>query len=326
MRDRVVLMGLLAMIVMVTGCTGSQQATLPPPPPPPSIAPVVHVLYAGNGHCCLKIFSLPVTASSAASISVFLPGGLATLADSVALDNANHVFVLDDGPGPPIVQEYNRPITSASTPFATITLTGSTDCTFIATDTSGNLWVSCLVPAEVYVINGPFTTAGPYSKSPDATLSTTGLAGPHDIAFNAAGNLFVESGGGIFVWTSLTNGSAKSGSLNMAGGGLGLAFDAAGNLYAADSTNGSLVRWNAPVPTTGTAVSPDIVDPVANTGFTPFGVTGVTVDASGNLYVGESGLATDIRVFNSTTFSATSTPSVVDTASDAIFDIDAGNQ
>jgi hypothetical protein len=107
---------------------------------------------------------------------------------------------------------YEGPVTSSSTPTATITIPGSS--TFprggMTFDPSGNLWIteySTDTPG-VYEFSAPLTT----SESPSITISgsNTGLEGPTGISYNSAtGNIFVTdlSANTIDVWSASASGN-----------------------------------------------------------------------------------------------------------------------
>ena len=304
---------LITACVALTGCPANNQVTLPPPGSNPL------ALFAGNAGTSLKIFTLPIGSTSAASTTV---SGFSD-AVSVAFDQSNHAFVLDNQPVPPVISEFNRPITNSSTLIATIAVTGTTDCDFVTQDASGNLWVSCHIPAEVVEINGPFTATGSYSGSIGAKL--TGLSNPQDLTFDSSGNLYVTdfSGNVVAVFKAPVSTGTPSGTLT-ANNPVGVAIDAAGNVYADNRGDGSLRRWNTPVPLTTSGVAANIIDPSASTGFTGgVAVEGMTFDASGNLYVANESVSGSIIVFSlSGGFSTSTTPTFTDTATGRIFDID----
>ncbi len=140
----------------------------------------------------------------------------------------------------------------------------------ITSDGQGDLFADLYYYDEIYEIS-PTGTVSLYSSN----LDESGIYG---MAFNTAdGYLYVSNGGDIYRVAS--NGSV---SLWVTGaGGDGLAFDAAGNLYSSDETNGDIYR-----------VTPGAVVTTFAVGlYEPFGVA---FGPDGDLYVAQAGTSDSI--------------------------------
>jgi len=287
------------LVLAAGGCTTGQQLTMPPPGGSPAPSSVVYVS-SFNSPAMLAIISLPVTASS--TPTYITPTGLADPAE-LRFDKLLNLWAANDSVTSPAGVGYNRPLTNASSPFASVNIPTPSAPDAIAFDASGNLWVADGNLGKVYEFTGPFS--GTTTPTPAVTL--TGLNGPAGLAFDAAGNLYVANLGtsSVLIFNPpFTNGEAPTGSPIT---GLtepdGIAFDASANLYIANF-GGSIARKNAPTAGGGAA---EITD-TAKTMLSP---SDIALDASGNLY------ATDLQqsklfVFPTATaaFSATLAPSV----------------
>jgi sugar lactone lactonase YvrE len=140
--------------------------------------------------------------------------------------------------------------------------------------------------------------------SPDGAITTVpgteSLLAPRNVAVDAAGTLHISEFGGARVWRIRAGGVletvAGTGTSGFAGDGgpasaaqlsypAGLAFDAAGNLYIADSSNHRIRKIAGGVITTvlGTGVPGADLPAQLNL------PTSVVVDRTGNLYVSDSG-------------------------------------
>lgn len=179
----------------------------------------------------------------------------------------------------------------------------------------------------------PYTNG---AQNPASGGRQAGLNNPTGLAVDSAGNLYVADTGNnrilrfpqpfnpvnanqqpnlvIGQKTPATSAAnlggigASSLSLNVQGGRAGLAFDASGNLWVADTGNSRVLRFPASVLAAGTPFpaadivvgQPNFTTSVAATSRTSLtalaGPCGLTFDVSGNLYVTD--LASRVVVFN----------------------------
>lgn len=286
-------------VALLVGCTSGSGTT--------PIVPLTQLsLYVASEGATVPVYALPF--GSAATPYATL-SGFGT-ADDVTADGSGHLFVLENNTNPNQVDEFTRPVSTGSTPFATIKIPGAVDCPALTTDPSGNLWISCFSPNTVEEIAGPFTATGTYTATIAATLNGIGLG--RQVVFDAAGDLFAadEGNGKVQIYKApVTNGNSPSGSLTIAGA-FGVALDVAGNVYASSDNDNSLRRWNVPISLTTFSRAADIVDTSGTTGLTS--VNGISTDATGNLYVGTCGPGS-VALFSNvaSTFSSSSTPTFV---------------
>ena len=183
----------------------------------------------------------------------------------------------------------------------------------VATDGAGNVYVSDTGNDTIRKVSaGGITTtlAGSpgLAGSVDGTGSAARFTKPEGLVIDSAGNVIVADFGNntirritpAGVVTTLAGTAGVRGAANGTGAAasfnspVGVALDAAGNIYVADSGN-QLIRKVTPagVVTTyagvaGTAGSAD--GPAASATFR--GPSGVAVDTAGNVYVGDSNNAT----------------------------------
>ncbi|MDR3694169.1 hypothetical protein [Mucilaginibacter sp.] len=164
--------------------------------------------------------------------------------------------------------------------------------TGVCTDASGNVFVADQSNGAVRKI----TTAGVVSTF------ATGLNAPAGTAADASGNIYVASSGGNVIFkitakgvTSVFAGTGVRGAINGPGNAAtfnqpqALTIDAGGNVYVADEGN-NLIRKILPDGTVSTLAGSGAAGAANGAGASASfdKPAGITVDASGNLYVGDS--------------------------------------
>ena len=166
----------------------------------------------------------------------------------------------------------------------------------VAVDASGNLYVADGTN-RVLEYDTPFTGCG----------SLPCVGGPANLVFGQ---------GGSFTSGTVNKGGLSANSLSSPGG---VAVDAGGNLYVADTNNNRVLEYNTPLSTDTTA---DVVfgqggsftsGTINNGGLSASSLnapTGVAVDASGNLYIADD---------NNNRVLEYDTPLTTDTTADLVF-------
>ena len=263
----------------------------------PSATPGTVSTFAGSG----TVGSVDATGTAASFKNPF----------GLVVDATGNVYVVDEG------NQKIRKITSAGvvTTFAGTGTAGSVDGTGTAAsfnspsgitiDASGNLFIADFGNHKIRKITsaGVVTTfAGSGTpSSADGTGTAASFSSPAGLAIDATGNLFCTEAGGnkirkitsTAVVTTIA-GSGSGGSADGTGATAsfseprGVAVDASGNIYVADRSNNKIRKiTSAGVVTTfagsGTVGSADGTGTAASF-YQPFGVT---IDASGNIYVAD---------------------------------------
>jgi sugar lactone lactonase YvrE len=176
----------------------------------------------------------------------------------------------------------------------------------VTVDSSGNVFVADTDNGKIRKItpDGVVTTfAGGGSTFTDGTGTSASFSGPYGITINLTGTFFVADTGGLKirkitpegVVTSLAGISGYPGSTDGAGasarfyGPAGVAVDSSGNVYVADAGNRKIrkITPDGFVSTfAGTGISGSLDgDGTLATFSSPYGIT---IDANGNIYVGDS--------------------------------------
>jgi len=175
----------------------------------------------------------------------------------------------------------------------------------VALDAAGNLYVADTFNHRVQkFVSGCVNTET--SKCAGVTvaggngygLGATQLTEPYGVAVDSAGNVFVADTYNHrvqkFASGCVSTSTSKCAGVTVAGGNLagsaanqlnwphGVALDAAGNLYVADTFNNRVQRW-APGATAGVTVASG--DGYGSTANWPFDPRGLAVDSNLNLYV-----------------------------------------
>jgi sugar lactone lactonase YvrE len=258
-------------------------------------------------------------------------GGLATEADintpvGVTLDKSGNIFFADSG------NNDVREISASTGVITTVAGTGISGYSgdngsatsaqlshpsSVAFDGSGNLYVADLGNGVIRKIDLSAGTISTYAGNPTAmSLGDNGPAidaetfSPYAIAFDAAGNLYIEASGRIrevnantqIITTVAGGGNPPN---EYGDGGLainaylsaaqGLALDISGNIYIADTYNNAVRKV-----TRSTGIINTIAGTIGivNAGFSGDGgpaasaklsaPTAITLDGSGNLYISDS--------------------------------------
>jgi trimeric autotransporter adhesin len=204
----------------------------------------------------------------------------------------------------------------------------------VAVDASGNLYIADIadnVVRKVTASTGMITTVAGDSPYPEIVGGYSGdggpavsakLNGPVGVALDASGNLYIaDAGNGLIRKVAASTGVITTVAGNIAGGNVGfsgdggpavkaqlnkpfgVAADASGNLYIADSGNNVIRKVSA-----STGIITTVAGNGSNAGTNPGGFSGdngpatsaelsdpegVALDASGNLYIAD---ATNWRV------------------------------
>ena len=190
--------------------------------------------------------------------------------------------------------------TPAASPVPTtgVTLSGPNG---IAVDAAGNLYVANTTGNEVLKIDASGTAIAL------ATAASPAFNGPTGVAVDAHGNVYVADTGNNLVREIVASGGVVSGSssvitLNQSGGATafdhpeGVAVDAAGNVYVADTlrneireieATGGSVSTSSTIVTLAGSLTAGCLD--GDGSAAEFDAPdGVAVDASGNLYVADT--------------------------------------
>ena len=286
-------------------------------------------------------FSGPLSTGEAASIVLGQPNFNGTpnpinLYDpaSTAFDSSGNLWVVDSGNNRILEYAFNtyqyytgqsatlvlgQPNFASNTPGTSQTTLN--DPTYIAFDSAGNLWVSDTGNNRVLEYAAPFSN-GEAAKvvigqanfvSGVPATSQTGLTGPHGLAFDSSGNLWVADtsnnraleykapfsnteiasvvfGQALYTTNTVNNGGLNSASLSAP---VGVA-SYGGNLWVTDSGNNRVLEYTPTFSTFQAAVTvigqtvftTNLAGTTANTLRAP---TGIGFDYWGDLWVADTG-------------------------------------
>lgn len=294
-----------------------------------------YVVRPGSGHLWVPVWpGGPGEAVSYASGSLASPGtstvdvtltSSSNEGEAAAFDHAGNLWVSDSAG---YIFEYDVAQldgSGATTPAMTIDATAYGGVTGLAFDASGNLWAGDFNSSQVLEYT-PAQLALGGAVTPTAVISpnaTPSLARPEGLAFDVSGNLWVANSSSsvntVVAFTpgqlavagnstpdpAVTIGANGTPSLSRPGG---LAFDASGNLWVANLTNNTVVRFGvAQLVPPGGPLTPEAT--IASGSFASNGGPwGLAFDASGALWVGESYVGELRRFTSPDTFNGTVTP------------------
>jgi sugar lactone lactonase YvrE len=242
--------------------------------------------------------SLDFTVASTTCIAGVTAGGNCTvnvtfLPTSAGLRKGAVVIYNDASPNVPILilPIYgwgDSPVAAFSPNAGSVISTGGltlSDPYQVALDGAGNMYVGDYTGSNVTRIPAGGGTATLVALGTPGSIAVQNITG---VAMDGAGNLFigdhensrilVVTPGGVVSVLSITGLSPALGFPTA------LALDAAGNLYIADFTNGRIVRVSTLVVVGSTSSGVGAVIATGAFPFTGSTLTGLTVDAQGNIY------------------------------------------
>jgi hypothetical protein len=218
------------------------------------------------------------------TIAINFTGGGLSACSSIAVDGYGNIWVANEYNGPSITELTSTGAIHPGSPFAGGGLVIPNYPTSIAIDASGNVWVGTL-----YSKVAEFTSAG---------TSISGSSGFNDgqsysfgtgswIAIGSSGNVWVTNTDPNSLSELTSGGSVISGSPYAAGGlsyPNGVAVDASGNIWVADSGNVSGTSGVSKLTSAGAAAS--------GSPYTGGGLnwpSGIAIDSLGNAWVSNLG-------------------------------------
>ncbi len=250
-------------------------------------------LAQANGDGNVVGFSAEHLASSTSSTPEVTLTTAATGEEGVVIDGDGDLWVI--GQSEQAVEYDVSDLGADGSPSAKVTITGLPENPLWgAFDSSGSLWVASATGSTVVEFRADQLLVGG-ALTPNVTI--TGLNTFLGVAFDAAGNLWVATGipdtvvmfspaqlvvGGALV-PDVTI-SANAGSLDFP---VGVAFDAAGNLWVSNTSSSTVVKFTPSQLAVSGSPAPDVTIS-ANAGSLDF-PAGLAFDNSGDLWVANAG-------------------------------------
>ena len=276
---------LLIATLGLVGCGGNGTA-----PTKNSVPPVVYVLDANSAR--VEVFDTSGNYLSQFSYSFSLPEGIATDAQgNVYVRDGNLNCSVDkfDSKGNFLLQIGKCGVTDGGAGPGIFDNAGQ-----LATDASGNIWVT----SPDYHTIQKFDSSGNFQEMVctgnngvnNCPMATAQVEVPNDIAIDAEGNIYVATNVVSAMPNTILKFDSNGNYLNSIGSTFsnssqysspaGIAFDAAGNMYAVDSGNGHVQKFDGQ----GNYLSQ--FGSVGNGAGQFAGPPGaISIDGSGNLYV-----------------------------------------
>jgi hypothetical protein len=237
------------------------------------------ILYEASGTCYISGCNEINTVASNGGLTPF--ASVAT--QSLATDSQGNVYAVVNGE----VLMY--------APNGTTTIVGaSADSLGMAFDSAGNLYTTNDASGTIreYAV-GQYDPNNPDSNWYDVAGISTNIVQTRDVAFDAAGNIYIASNGTGEILKATPDGNPVPGSPIIGYNTptpyisdvdpWGLAFDSAGNLYVADTNNDEILEYSS----TGSFIKVFAsAASTANLGaYALSNPSGIAFDASGDLFV-----------------------------------------
>jgi len=278
--------------VMVTGPGGySQTVTSTTTLSVPAGSYSVTAGAASNGNTIVP--TLYDGSVSTSSVAVTANATSSTTATYAVRPGTGHVWVPMNG-GSLEAESYPASALKASgSPAPDVTLAGTNNqAESVAFDGSGNLWVGDGAGYVYRYDASDLASSG--TPAPAVTIDATAYGFVNGVAFDASGNLWAADGSSsqllMYTPAQQSTGGALTPQVVLSATGspasiahpVGIAFDAAGDLWVANLNNNTIVEF-APAQLTATASPAPTVTLSSTSISSPFGIA---FDASGNLWVG----------------------------------------